>query len=846
MSSKFRVLGVPVKSRLWVGICLLALVWGTVAVAQQGSNTSAIDIVSGQIAWINSMVAQKKMSQADADAQITKLKLQLADLVLNSQASSSQAGMHSASASNGTPLRGSPTSGTSESSQGVVNAAGTNATPAARSARATPVSMDTNVASTEQTRPAAVPVGESSPGAASAPHAAGNPVTQENSATSGTSRQVAQGQDAGQAPAAEAEEAAAAGGPACPNPNVDLGLPVPKLGAIEVNTDTIKGSVPSSSDGTVASGMIQLCSNGKPLGTPAKMDGTVGTFSVSLAASKVKLAAGQKITAQYTDNSQKHSDLSSAALVGSCSAAASAGTAPKPPTILLDDNGMASYSGSVPGATSGTVRICVNDLPSNDAGATTVQSNGSFKGGKTFAVKAGDNVTAQTCSSSTCDTVSEKYGPPSAQVPITSTLKAGPADSRKAYVVLIGGVEYGGYSSQAQTTDGFLNIFYGGPRSSNGFSGWGRIRLTNAPQTATNGVVSVISNPTGLATYDYSNVGQVLDYVFGPSWKIPRTKGWDIIAGFGAITPLSSANAPVIFLAPAPGTQNCSTLVSRFSSGMGYSPGLVMAPPGSSTCLAGGYTAIAFTNQDRSNFLMKYGAGVRTSYKFGPNAWGTADATIGQDASVTGGYLRGVVFKVDANIPIPTGSSSWLYLFGSAYMRLQSNQNLPPLILQSPPQSAPVTVPSATVFELPLRQPNRDYYRIGAGLNISQLWCKAFGSGCTASSDSGSGSKSLAVAPSSLSFSGKVGATVDAQAVTVTNNSGDTITNISFAVGGTDRSSFTAGDDPKKPSCKPSVASKGNCTIDVTYTPTKGSQTATLTITDSGGTTSVDLTGTGQ
>ena len=87
---------------------------------------------------------------------------------------------------------------------------------------------------------------------------------------------------------------------------------------------------------------------------------------------------------------------------------------------------------------------------------------------------------------------------------------------------------------------------------------------------------------------------------------------------------------------------------------------------------------------------------------------------------------------------------------------------------------------------------------------------------------------------------------MDAQAVTVTNNSGDTITNISFAVGGTDKSSFTAGDDPKKPSCKPSVASKGNCTIDVTYTPTKGSQTATLTITYSGGTTSVDLTGTGQ
>jgi hypothetical protein len=64
---------------------------------------------------------------------------------------------------------------------------------------------------------------------------------------------------------------------------------------------------------------------------------------------------------------------------------------------------------------------------------------------------------------------------------------------------------------------------------------------------------------------------------------------------------------------------------------------------------------------------------------------------------------------------------------------LQSNQNLPPLILQTPPTT--VTVPSPTVIVLPLRQPNRDYYRIGVGLNINQLWCKAFGSGCSTSTN---------------------------------------------------------------------------------------------------------------
>jgi hypothetical protein len=102
--------------------------------------------------------------------------------------------------------------------------------------------------------------------------------------------------------------------------------------------------------------------------------------------------------------------------------------------------------------------------------------------------------------------------------------------------------------------------------------------------------------------------------------------------------------------------------------------------------------------------------------------------TLGQDSSVTGGQLRGVVFKIDGLFPIKTKNYSWLYLFGSAYIRLRTNQNLAPLLLQSP--SSPISVPSPTVDVLPLVQPNRDYYRLGVGLNINQIWCQAFNSSC--------------------------------------------------------------------------------------------------------------------
>jgi len=352
------------------------------------------------------------------------------------------------------------------------------------------------------------------------------------------------------------------------------------------------------------------------------------------------------------------------------------------------------------------------------------------------------------------------------------------ADDGKAVAIIIGGVEYAGYSSEAQATDGFLDLFYRGPQGTQGFtnglSGWTRIRLTSAAQPATNGVVSVISNPTGLTTFNYSNVGQVLDYVFGPSWVLPNTKNWALIADVGGITPLSSQNVPVTFVAPAPGTQECTTLVNRFSPKNGYNPGLSLnTNPNPSTCLAGGYADVAFANQDRSNFLLKYAAGIRTWYKnpFGgcknqgstskcADAYAAVDATLGQDSSVTGGMLRGVVFKVDGVLPIPTGNnSSWLYLFASTYVRLRANENLPPLILQAP--ASPVTVPSPTVVVLPLVQPNRDYYRLGVGLNISQLWCKTFGSGCsTQSSDTGSNNSVPSV--SSLNPpSGTAGATAD-------------------------------------------------------------------------------------
>lgn len=533
---------------------------------------------------------------------------------------------------------------------------------------------------------------------------------------------------------------------ACPTDTRNASVETPKLNAVNLGASS---AVVSGTIAATANGKVQLCSDGKPLGSATPV--TKGTFSVTFdSSSAFKLTNGQKILAQFTNQQGESGEPTAAVTVGSCKAAASTGTTP---TLSVDpsDKSKVSFSGTVKGADSGYVRICVDDLPAGQP--VEIVTGGKYAGStSSISLKAGSNVTSQTCTGASCVA---PFGPVSEIVPInggplvagTAPLAGGPIS------ILIGGVEYGGYSSEAQTTDAFLDIFYRGFLSkSTGLAGWTRIRLTSAAQPATNGVVSVISNPTGLTTVNYANVGQVFDYSVGPSWNLPKTPYWALIASLGAVTPLSSQNAPIVFVAPPPNTTECNTLLMRFSPQKGYSPGLT---PGTATCVvnvSNPVTDIAFTNQDRSNFLFKYSGGFRTWYPLSScktagsgssciPAYAAADFTLGQDESITGGLLRGVVFKMDGILPIPTGTSSWLYLFGSAYIRFRSNANLPPLILASP--SSAVTVPSPNVAVLPLAQPNRDYYRLGVGVNINQLWCKVYASSCPTSTQASSTKNSV-------------------------------------------------------------------------------------------------------
>jgi hypothetical protein len=153
-------------------------------------------------------------------------------------------------------------------------------------------------------------------------------------------------------------------------------------------------------------------------------------------------------------------------------------------------------------------------------------------------------------------------------------------------------------------------------------------------------------------------------------------------------------------------------------------------------------TNIAFAPEDRNSFLLKYMAGVRLI-----NRWHSAgntkcgmpastndktyatcvrtvvDITLGQDEAITGGMLRHFVAKADATFPV---SNTGIFFFGAASLRIARNQNLSPLVLQqativpsAPSPPANITVPSPSTWVLPLTQPNRDFYRVGLGFDLS-------------------------------------------------------------------------------------------------------------------------------
>jgi hypothetical protein len=203
-----------------------------------------------------------------------------------------------------------------------------------------------------------------------------------------------------------------------------------------------------------------------------------------------------------------------------------------------------------------------------------------------------------------------------------ATVQKGETNPHGYKVVLIGGFETAGYSSQSLASNAFVqgfiteNIPIG-----HGFEGWERVGLLGTASPTTNGIGSTFNDPTGTVTkQSFDTVGQALDYAIGSNWanwKI-RDNTLGIIGGFGATTPLSSQTPTSVFMAPDANTYECARMRDRFTRKKGYfdiGSGETLSKP---SCFVAAdkttpITNIAFTGEDRSSFLLKWGLGVRAT-----------------------------------------------------------------------------------------------------------------------------------------------------------------------------------------------------------------------------------------
>lgn len=323
-----------------------------------------------------------------------------------------------------------------------------------------------------------------------------------------------------------------------------------------------------------------------------------------------------------------------------------------------------------------------------------------------------------------------------------------PTSSLNTRVVV--GFEQAGASSATSETKPFLDLFFAAPfknGSTNSiprFSTWGQVRLSTTPEQ-TGAVGAFPSNLVNQVTQTNRTIDLVHSFDFlagieGRLWSpasyfttlIPGVKQQTsifVIAGGGAISPLSTKRESAqIFKVPEPANSQYNLFVERFGA----------------AAAAKKYVGFVFPERDR--FHRQWYGGLRfKTYYFNENSTkepinrfpAILDVMLGQNEAVTGGKLkndvtdangkiigskRSYVFRIDGFYPLPFREARFLYLYGTAVMKIGGGgvKISTPLFLDTAPGEILVT--NNDVFVAPNLQLDRDYYKIGVGINLTDLF----------------------------------------------------------------------------------------------------------------------------
>jgi hypothetical protein len=281
---------------------------------------------------------------------------------------------------------------------------------------------------------------------------------------------------------------------------------------------------------------------------------------------------------------------------------------------------------------------------------------------------------------------------------------------------IVGFEQVGGASTESQGRP-FLDLFINTPLSESDMraraSIWGDVRLTSTAGQI-KAIADITSNAVDTITGGKLNqIATSFDFTVGPEYRL-----WDfghtdlsLIAGFGAVSPLSPRQSAQIFLTPDTASSQADAFFKTY--------------PG-----AKGKQYIGFISPDRDRFLRQYFGGVRfKTYTYDGTQLkdyfpAMLDVTVGQSEAVTGGRLHKFVVGIDGFYPLPfkdNDNRKFLYLFGTAKFKAGGTKTIAtPFILDTAPSNVLVTDPK--VFIADPVQSNRDIFRIGVGVDLIELF----------------------------------------------------------------------------------------------------------------------------
>jgi len=252
---------------------------------------------------------------------------------------------------------------------------------------------------------------------------------------------------------------------------------------------------------------------------------------------------------------------------------------------------------------------------------------------------------------------------------------------------------------------------------------WGAIRAISVPNTDNFTIGDAASSfVTRISALRVQDAARVFDYQGGIEYRIAgnnallpsfdrQTKqkfSLSLIGSFGFVTPTNplEMDPPVFVITP----QLKAALLAR-----GLLTGKADDPNRDKTFAA-------FVPDDRDRFFRQYYGGIRLQTHFF-NRYNVPmqrfpaqfDFTFGQNEYVTGGRFRGSVFRFDGYFPLPYEGLKFINLLGTAIIKPSRVKITSPLILKAADGIKPF---DDSVLLVPVSQFNRDYYRVGVGMDF--------------------------------------------------------------------------------------------------------------------------------